>query len=98
MGQMVLVGCQQVRAGVVPGNSNAEIFEIQDHGPDAEVEVLLEARAFQGRVENATTYTFTDVSINGRMVADLRVLGSPQFSIQATVPDDWNIESVHFTK
>tara|TARA_Y100001933_G_scaffold55150_2_gene54641 strand:- start:45306 stop:52541 length:7236 start_codon:yes stop_codon:yes gene_type:complete len=94
MGQMVLVGCQQVRAGVVPGNSNAEIFEIQDHGPDAEVEVLLEARAFQGRVENATTYTFTDVSINGRMVADLRVLGSPQFSIQATVPDDWNIESV----
>ncbi|MEC8338297.1 MAG: hypothetical protein VXZ84_09165 [Planctomycetota bacterium] len=92
--QMVLSGCQQLRAGQVPGSNGSEIYEIQDHGPDAEVEIFLAVGDAEGQMEAATTYTFTDTMISGRMVCDLRVNGPAQFMIQGYTPEDWNIESV----
>ena len=96
--QMVLSGCQQLRAGEVPGSNGSEIYEIQDHGPDAEAEIFLVAGDYGGQMETATTYTFTDTLISGRMVCDLRVNGPTQFMIEGYTPEDWNIESVRSSK
>ena len=92
--QMRLTGCQQLRAGKVPGSVESEIFEIQDQGPDAEAEILLVSGRIQGNVDSTTSYTFTDGSINGRMVCDVRLAGPAQFKIQAEVAHDWKIESI----
>ena len=92
--RMQLTGCQQLRAGKVPGQVGSEIFEIQDHGPDAEAEILLVAGAIQGDVDSVTAYTFAEGVIDGRMVCDVRLTGPPQFKIQAKVHDAWDIESV----
>ena len=92
--RMQLTGCQQLRAGKVPGQVGSEIFEIQDHGPDAEAEILLVAGAIQGDVDSVTAYTFAEGVIDGRMVCDVRLAGPAQFKIQAKVHDAWDIESV----
>ena len=92
--QMRLIGCQQLRAGKVPGGIPSEIFEIQDHGPDAEVEVVLISGGTQGEVDSVSSFFFSDGAINGRMVCDVRLGGPAQFKLKANVHPGWNIESV----
>lgn len=92
--RMQLTGSQQLRAGKVPGRVGSEIFEIQDHGPDAAAEIFLVAGAIQGNVDSVTAYTFAERVIDGRMVCDIRLAGPAEFKIQAKVHAAWDIESV----
>ncbi len=92
--RMNLEGCRQLRTSVLPGPASGEAIELQYHGSEAKVEVLLSTVPPEMTIDALTTYELDDHAISSRMVCDCTVKKAEKFKLQAVILGNWQIESV----
>jgi len=92
--RMNLEGCRQLRTSALPGTASGEAIELQYHGSEAGVDLLLSTVPPEMTIHALTTYELDDHTISGRMVCDFTVKKAEKFKLQANILGNWQIESV----
>ncbi|HEV2971624.1 MAG TPA: hypothetical protein VGY55_16730 [Pirellulales bacterium] len=87
-------GCRQTKQEPLPRPEQGEAITLQYFRPDADVNITLSRRPDRIEIQSGTVIEVRGTTITGRSNVDVTARNGECFSMAATVPPSWIIDSV----